>query len=255
MQLNFKSFGQGQPVIILHGMFGTLDNWQTIAKKLAEEFLVYIVDLRNHGRSPHSDNFSYTIMANDLKEFMEENWIFEAAIVGHSMGGKVAMQFASENPDMVTKLCIVDIAPKAYKGNHQLIFEALLGLDLETLTSRKEADSYLSVKITSYAVRQFILKNLSIDKSSGRYKWKMNLAVIHKAYQHILGKSDNNEPYEGQTLLIKGEKSNYILEEELEEYQVFFPQAKLVTIANAGHWVHAEQAEPFLKVLVAFLKN
>ncbi|MBL4648388.1 MAG: alpha/beta fold hydrolase, partial [Aureispira sp.] len=140
MQLNYKVFGEGDPVLILHGMFGTLDNWQTIAKKLAEHFMVFIIDLRNHGRSPHSDEFDYAIMANDIQEFMESNWIYEAYVVGHSMGGKVAMQLASENPDLVTKLVLVDIAPKVYVGNHQTIFEALFSLDLDQLESRKEAD-------------------------------------------------------------------------------------------------------------------
>lgn len=255
MQLNYKVFGEGDPVIILHGMFGTLDNWQTIAKQLAKHFMVFIVDLRNHGRSPHSEEFSYSIMANDVMEFMESNWIYEAHIVGHSMGGKVAMQLAAENPDMVNKLTIVDIAPKAYVGNHQSIFEALFGLNLDTLTSRKEANSFLETKIESYGVRQFILKNLSINKQTQKYAWKMNLPVIHKAYKHILGKSELSAPYEKPTLFIKGSNSDYILEEELHNYQAFFPKATITTINGAGHWVHAEQPKDFLAVLIDFLLN
>lgn len=255
MQLNYKVFGEGDPVLILHGMFGTLDNWQTIAKKLAEHFMVFIIDLRNHGRSPHSEDFDYTIMANDIREFMENNWIYEAYVVGHSIGGKVAMQLASENPDLVKKLAVVDIAPKVYVGNHQSIFEALFSLDLDQLQSRKEADQLLQEKIDSYGVRQFILKNLSINKETQHYEWKMNLPVIHAAYQTILGKGNSSIPFDNPTLFIKGGESKYILPEELEDYKAYFPNATLKTIEKAGHWVHAEQPKVFLEVLTDFLLN
>jgi pimeloyl-ACP methyl ester carboxylesterase len=255
MQLNYKVFGEGDPVLILHGMFGTLDNWQTIAKKLAEHFMVFIIDLRNHGRSPHSDEFDYAIMANDIHEFMESNWIYEAYVVGHSMGGKVAMQLASENPDLVKKLVLVDIAPKVYVGNHQAIFEALFSLDLDQLESRKEADQLLQDKIESYGVRQFILKNLSINKETQNYEWKMNLPVIHAAYQEVLGKGNWSTPFENPTLFIKGAESKYILPEELEDYKAYFPKATLATVEKAGHWVHAEQPKVFLDILTNFLLN
>lgn len=255
MQLNYKVFGEGDPVLILHGMFGTLDNWQTIAKKLAEHFMVFIIDLRNHGRSPHSDEFDYAIMANDIQEFMESNWIYEAYVVGHSMGGKVAMQLASENPDLVTKLVLVDIAPKVYVGNHQTIFEALFSLNLDQLESRKEADQLLQDKIESYGVRQFILKNLSINKETQNYEWKMNLPVIHAAYQEVLGKGNWSTPFENSTLFIKGAQSKYILPEEMKEYKTYFPNATLATVEKAGHWVHAEQPKVFLEILTDFLLN
>jgi pimeloyl-ACP methyl ester carboxylesterase len=142
MELNFKVYGQGEPLIIMHGMFGMLDNWQLIAKKLSETFMVFLVDLRNHGRSPHSEEFGYQIMSDDLLRFMNENWIHHAHIVGHSMGGKVAMRFALENPDMIDKLAVVDIAPKTYEGNHESIIDALIGLDLSKLASRTDAEIY-----------------------------------------------------------------------------------------------------------------
>ncbi len=255
MELNFKVFGEGEPVIIMHGMFGTLDNWQTIAKKLAKNYMVFIVDLRNHGRSPHSEEFSYTIMAEDIKEFMESNWVFKAHIVGHSMGGKVAMQFATEHPDMVDKLCIVDIAPKAYKGNHQSIFEALFAIDLDKIHSRQEANHFLQERIPDYGVRQFILKNLSINKNSGKYEWKMNLPVIHNSYQHILGESVLKEQFEGTTLFIGGSNSKYIIPDETTNYKTYFPNAEFTWIQNAGHWVHAEQPKLFLDKLEQFLQN
>lgn len=255
MQLNYKVFGEGDPVLILHGMFGTLDNWQTIAKKLAKHFMVFIIDLRNHGRSPHAEEFDYAVMANDVREFMESNWIYEAYIVGHSMGGKVAMQLASENPDLVKKLVLVDIAPKTYEGSHQTIFEALFSLNLDQLESRKEADLLLQEKIDSYSVRQFILKNLSINKETEGYEWKMNLPVIHAAYSKILANGTWSAPFENPTLFIKGAQSDYILSEEFEDYKTYFPNAALKTIEKAGHWVHAEQPKVFLEILTDFLLN
>lgn len=255
MELNYKVFGEGKPVVILHGMFGTLDNWQGIAKQLAAHFMVFIVDLRNHGRSPHSDKFDYPTMAEDVKEFMENNWIFKAHLVGHSMGGKVAMKLATDHPDMVEKLAIVDIAPKAYIGNHLNIFEALFALDLKNLKSRMEASDFLATRIEEDGVRQFILKNLNINKDTQAYEWKMNLPVIHKAYRHILGESELEHPFEGETLFIRGENSEYILPTEFEGYKKFFPKATLETVKNAGHWVHAEQPEAFLAVLTKFLLN
>lgn len=255
MELNYKVFGEGDPIIILHGMFGTLDNWQTIAKQLAEEYMVFIIDLRNHGRSPHSDKFSYSIMAADVHAFMEQNWIYQARIIGHSMGGKVAMKLATDYPDMVEQLIVVDIAPKDYEGNHQTIFEALFALDLDQLESRKEAEASLKTRIDSYGVRQFILKNLSINKDTQKYEWKMNLPVIYDAYQEILSATPFVDPYEGPTLFLKGGTSDYILPEEFETYKSNFPNAELQTIEEAGHWVHAEQPKAFLAAVRSFLAN
>jgi esterase len=255
MQLNYKMFGEGNPVVILHGMFGTLDNWQTIAKQLSRNFMVFIVDLRNHGRSPHSDEFNYSIMVEDLREFMESHWLYKASVVGHSMGGKVAMEFATEYPDMVESLVIADIAPKAYTGNHQNIFDALFGLDLKNLASRKEADKYLKSRVDNYGIRQFILKNLYLNKETRKYTWRMNLEVIHRAYTHILGKSNFAEPFEGSVLFIKGSESAYIEVDEFESYKAYFPKAELQTIEDAGHWVHSEQPDKFLEILNSFLLN
>ena len=254
MELNYKSFGQGQPIIIMHGMFGMLDNWQLIAKKLSEEYLVYLVDLRNHGRSPHSTEFGYDVMADDLLEFMQNNWLHHAYIIGHSMGGKVAMKFALDNPDMVDKLIVVDIAPKAYKGNHEPIIDALMGLDLSKINSRTEAEAYLRTKIDEESTVQFILKNLSREKD-GSYNWKMNLPVIVEHYREILGHKETDEQYEGPTLFVKGEQSSYILTEEFPDYLHNFPNAKLSVVPNAGHWVHAENPEEFSRQVFDFLRN
>lgn len=255
MELNYKVFGEGEPLIILHGLFGTLDNWQSIAKTLSETYMVFIVDLRNHGRSPHSPDFSYEIMAEDVHTFMTDNWIHQAYIMGHSMGGKVAMQLATHHEDMVQKLLVVDIAPKTYQPSHETIFKALFSLDLEHLESRRDADAHLATYLDSFAVRQFLIKNLHLDRTTGQYRWKMNLPVIYENYHDILQKTNLFAAYEGPTLFIKGANSDYIQEKELSDYQQFFPQAALTTIPDAGHWIHAEQPKAFINVVQYFLQQ
>lgn len=253
--LNHKAFGQGDPIIILHGLFGTLDNWQTVGKRLAENYAVYLIDQRNHGRSPHVEGLSYPLMAEDLQGFLESNWIYKAHIIGHSMGGKVAMEFALEYPDMVDKLVIVDIAPKAYKGGHELIFKALLGLDLDKLEGRKEADAELAAMgIEEFGVRQFLLKNLSRNKEGGYY-WKMNLLEIHKHYQDILADVESEAVYEEEALFIRGGKSKYIQDEDWARLLERFPAAQLKTIEQSGHWVHAEAPEDLLAHVSDFLNG
>ena len=167
MQLNYKVFGEGDPIVILHGLFGSLDNWQTIAKRLADQFRVYIIDQRNHGKSPHSDTISYSVMAQDLKGFMETHGLNQSHVIGHSMGGKTALQFAVDFPAMVNKLVVVDISPRSYEGGHEMIFEALLGMEPADLRSRGEADEVLSKSIKEFGVRQFLLKNLARRKEGG----------------------------------------------------------------------------------------
>jgi esterase len=254
MNLNYKSYGQGQPIIILHGLFGMLDNWQTIAKKLAENYSVFAVDQRNHGRSPHDPGMNHKVMAEDLQEFMQQQWIHKAFVLGHSMGGKTAMQLALDFPEMVEKLIVVDIGPFSNSGGHEVIFDALLSMDLKKIKSRKEADDFLSTKIPQFGVRQFLLKNLSGNKA-GEYFWKMNLPVIYKHYSEILAKVDVNEPFEGDTLFIRGGKSNYINEGDFPAFKNIFPNAQLKTIENAGHWVHADAPDQLLKTTINFLQN
>ena len=255
MNLNYKVFGSGDPVIILHGMFGMLDNWQYVAKKLSDHFMVFILDLRNHGKSPHSADFSYEIMAQDVFNFMEENWIFKAHLIGHSMGGKVAMRLACEHEDRIEKLVVVDIAPKKYTGNHQNIFDALFSINLDQLNSRSEAEDILKNKIESQGVRQFILKNMHINKDSQKYEWKMNLKVIHESYAHILDSDKLENQFNQPTLFVKGADSDYIKREEWDQYIQNFPNAQLQSIPQAGHWVHADQPKEFLEILNNFLLN
>lgn len=252
MQLNYKSFGQGPPLIILHGLFGTLDNWQTLAKRWAEHYTVFIIDQRNHGRSPHLDEHNYQLMAEDLHDFMNANWMYEANILGHSMGGKTAMQFAMLYPDMVDKLVVVDIAPKAYVGGHETILEALETLPLNDLENRKAADAFLAQKIDNFGVRQFLLKNLTREKT-GAYRWKMNLAVLIENYQAILSNIATEDTFDGECLFVRGQKSAYIKDEDFDLIHRTFPQAQIATIANAGHWVHAEQPQALFEEVSRFL--
>lgn len=254
MQLNFKSFGQGPPVVILHGLFGMLDNWQTIAKKLAQNYSVFIIDQRNHGRSPHADEFSYSVMAEDLREFLESQWIYESHIIGHSMGGKTAMQFALNYPDMVDKLVVVDIAPQRNEGNHTLIYEALLDMPINDIQSRKEAEDALSTRIKDFGVRQFLLKNLTREKEGG-YRWKMNLPILHEKYEEVLREVNGDHPFDRPALFIRGGRSDYIHQDQLPIIQELFPEATLATVENAGHWVHAEQPKELLSLLQTFLNT
>jgi len=230
-----------------------LDNWQTIAKKLAENYTVYIIDQRNHGRSPHSPEFNYQILAEDLQQFMEEQWIYEAHIIGHSMGGKTAMQFALNYPDMVNKLVVVDIAPKKYEAGHTAIFEALLSVDINKISSRKEATEQLQQQISDPSTLQFLLKNLTRKKEGG-FEWKMNLPVLHEKYPHLMAGMELDQPaFEAATLFIRGGQSNYILDSDKELIQGLFPSAAIATIPSANHWVHATAAEEFLKLIKVFL--
>ena len=252
MQLNYKEFGQGDPIIILHGLFGMLDNWQTIAKKLAADHTVYIIDQRNHGRSPHTDVHDYPSMAEDLKTFMEENWIYNAHIIGHSMGGKTAMQFALDFPDMVDKLIVVDISPKKYAGNHHEIFDALLSLDLKNINNRKDADGHLAKKIDEPGVRLFLMKNLTRDKAGG-YRLKMNLSVLHKYYNEILAAVESSDPFDGETLFIRGGRSKHISDGDEKTIKPLFPKAQIEIVQNAGHWVHADAPVELLEMVKRFI--
>lgn len=252
MQLNFKSFGQGPALVILHGLFGMLDNWQTIAKKLAEDYSVFIVDQRNHGRSPHDAAFNYQLMAEDLREFLESQWIYQSHIIGHSMGGKTAMQFALTYPDMVERLVVVDIGPARNVGNHQAIYDALRSLPIAEMQSRKEAEDFLAQRIPEPGVRQFLLKNFTRNKDGG-YRWKMNLPVLHEHYEEILAAVKGDQAIDNPTLFIRGGRSDYLHPDQLPEIRQLFSAAEMYTVEEAGHWVHAEQPEELLREVQRFL--
>jgi esterase len=252
MNLFSREFGQGDPVVILHGLFGFSDNWQTIAKALADHHLVVTPDLRNHGRSPQTPTHSYPEMADDLREFLESHWIFKTALVGHSMGGKVAMELALHHPDLVDRLVVVDIAPGPASDNHSGVFRALLDLDLKRIATRQEADDFLQKLVPDFGTRQFLLKNITRN-ADGTFAWKMNLPVLWEAYPRIL-EGVHGAPFDKPTLFIRGSRSNYITDEDFPLIKSLFPQAEIATIEGAGHWVHAEKPTELLALLRNFLK-
>lgn len=254
MQLNYKTYGSGEALIILHGLFGSLDNWHSIARQLSESYQVYLVDLRNHGKSPHVPTMTYQAMAEDLMEFMDQQGLSAANIAGHSMGGKAGMQLALTEPQRVARLINIDMTPFEVKGGHEQIIKALKAFDPSTLEKRKEADQALEQYIEDYSIRQFLLKNLERSKEGG-YQWKMNLPVLESSYDEILKSVSNNATYEGPTLFIKGELSTYIDLKLLKDYQRLFPKAEFKTVSGVGHWVHAEAPTEFMKIITQFLAN
>ena len=253
MDLFYREVGQGSPIVILHGLFGSSDNWLSIAKVLGESYKVYTVDQRNHGQSPHDDQFDYQAMAIDLKDFLLAHDIHNPIIIGHSMGGKVAMQFAVDNPDMLAQLVVVDIAPKSYPIHHDMILKGLDALPLSTIKSRGEADQHLSAYVSEIGTRQFLLKNIARDSTG--FSWKINLPVIKDNIENVGEGLPDGDLFDKPTLFINGRKSNYIKEDDAPKILQHFPNATLHTIDNAGHWVHAEQPEEFLKTLSAFLQK
>ncbi|MBV6643859.1 MAG: alpha/beta fold hydrolase [Cyclobacteriaceae bacterium] len=253
MKLNFKVLGKGKPVIILHGVFGSLDNWKTIGSALSEEYQVYLVDLRNHGKSPHSADFSYALMREDIEGFMDDEEIEHAYVIGHSMGGKAAMEFATTNENRVSKLVVVDIAPKSYPPHHQQIFDGFGAIDLSNIQSRGEADAAMATAIEDFGVRQFILKNLG--RSSDGFYWKLNVDGIRNNSEEIGKALDKNRKFKKPTLFIGGEKSDYIQEADLSLIKMHFPNSKVESVEGSGHWVHAEKPQELLSLVKKFLSD
>lgn len=251
MRLNFQVQGDGFPLIILHGFLGSLDNWRSVSKRLSVSYKVYNVDLRNHGQSPHDEIMSYPIMGDDLREFLDEHQIFEADMLGHSMGGKVAMQFALEHPARVAKLIVVDIAPKDYPPSQRSLLQALRDVNLQTFRSFGEIDAALAPAVRSPVLRQFLLKNLARD--AGTFRWKISLDALIKNYDELTKNIAVREPFNKPTLFIRGGQSKYIQDEDLTIIKQLFPQAEISTIPNAGHWVHSDAPSEFLQIVNGFL--
>jgi esterase len=253
--LNSTKHGEtGQPLIILHGLFGSARNWQGIARQLADRYTVYTLDLRNHGSSPHADEMSYSSMAKDVLAFMALNKLDDAIVLGHSMGGKVAMQFASSWPEKVSKLVIVDIAPVAYTHNFDDVLVGLYHVPLDSVGSRKDADKYLAEKVSTPSLRQFLLQNL-VTNTSGGYQWRINLASIEDNMPDIMGfpVSDTGKKYTGETLFVNGGKSTYMASRYRAATEEKFPTADFKTIIRSGHWPHIESPEEFMTIVNEFL--
>jgi esterase len=254
MELAFRKSGQGQPLIILHGLFGQSDNWNTLAKRFGENgFEVFTIDLRNHGLSPHSENWSYSIMAEDLQEFVEKHKLKNPILMGHSMGGKVAMFFALNYDHQLDKLIICDISPRAYEPHHDNVLEALMAVDFDKVATRKEVEAVLSNYIQDYGTKQFLLKNIYWeDSSTSRMNWRFNLKVIAAQYA-VINVEAPAKTSEVNTLVLRGGKSNYVTEKDKIDFERRFPNYQLITIADSGHWIHAEQPETFYKEVIRFI--
>jgi len=257
MKLFFREYKSAdpsaKPMIILHGLFGSCDNWLTQAKLFAEHYHVFTVDQRNHGLSPHSEDFDYTFMANDLLEFIEDRQLKDSIIIGHSMGGKTAMNFAIAHADKLSVLIVVDIAPRAYNLEHYTIAEGLNTVTIDTLTSRNEADEQLAKFVPEIDVRQFLLKNLQ-RKTEGGFSWKINLKVITANLGNIGVDLHYTGTFEKPTLFIKGNRSNYVREDDSAHILEVFPHAKIQGL-DTGHWVQAEKPQEFVDTVSSFINS
>lgn len=257
MDLNFQKFGSdGQRLIIIHGLFGSARNWRGIAQKLSKSFVVYTLDLRNHGESAHVDDMPYSMMADDIVHFMQQQNISSAKVLGHSMGGKVAMQLALNHPERVDQLIVVDMAPVTYAHNFNDILAALRSIPLDTVSSRNEADEILKKKIDVLSLRQFLLQNLE-SANAGGYQWRVNLDSIENNMSNIMGfpESDKNGTFSKPTLFIGGGNSIYLADRHLEAALALFPSAQVDIIKGVGHWPQVEAPKAFSASLQPFLNQ
>ena len=256
MELFYRHFGSGQPLVILHGIFGISDNWVTIGKRLAEKFSVYIPDQRNHGQSPHSAAFDYHVLAADLEEFLDQHALEDPVIIGHSMGGKVAMRFAMDQPERLHRLVVVDISPRRYPPRpiHQAMLSAMLSVNFDAVRSRSEVASLLEVSVPNPRIRQFILKNL-YRPEHGSLAWRPNLNAINEHLADIFEGFDSGIPYDGPALFVAGGRSDYITEEDHSLIRKLFPQASIEVIPEASHWVHADQPDALCALFSRFLEK
>jgi pimeloyl-ACP methyl ester carboxylesterase len=247
----------GTPLVMLHGLFGSSDNWLGVGPKIAQNIhgRVYALDLRNHGASPHSEEMSYASMAGDVAEFLNAHQFDRVHLLGHSLGGKVAMHFALTHPARVQKLVIADIAPRPYAPEHMPIFKALLALDLGHFTSRSQIEEALAPEIPDLALRRFLLKNLqSTSPPASGYKWRIPLAAIFANYHRLCEALTSPKPFNGPVLFLRGGKSPYVTADDTPQIRALFPQAKLETIASANHWIHADAPEDFVRLVSEFLR-
>lgn len=253
MLLNYREYGAGGdiPILILHGLFGSLENWHTVAHRLAEKRRVVSIDLRNHGGSPHSPLFTYPLLASDVAGIIERLADRRVTLLGHSMGGKTAMELALSRGDLVERLIVVDIAPKRYLPRHEDLRDAMLSVDLAAIRSRREAEAALARRISDQALRLFLLKNLRRD-DSGRFHWRLDLASIAANYANLWAEIDGERSFSGPALFLRGALSTYILDEDLPSIRRRFPQARLETIEGAGHWLHADQPESLIQAVNRF---
>lgn len=267
MELFYRKYGQGPSLIIVHGLYGSSDNWTGIARALGKYFEVYVVDQRNHGRSPHSPKHNYELMKNDLYEFVERHSIGKAIFLGHSMGGKSVMFFAAAHPEKVNGLIVVDIAPKSYKLtakamkktiDHETILRSMAKVDFSSVQSRGEVDKALAIDIGLERVRLFLMKNLERDGQKG-FRWKINVETLIKCLDSILSGMNEKDFEKGgeitgfPVLFIKGANSDYILDSDLPLIKTIFPYSEFAVIPKTGHWLHVEQPELLVESILEFM--
>ena len=253
VELNAIRSGQGPPVVVAHGLFGSARNWTSVARRLAERHAVHALDMRNHGASPWTDEMSYPAMAEDLLRYVGMHGLSRPAAIGHSMGGKAAMTAALLAPERIGRLVAVDIAPVRYRQGFAALVDALLGLDLDGIDRRTDADERLADAVPEAALRGFLLQNLVLR--DGRYVWRLNLAAIAAARDTLRDFPDlpPSATFDGPTLLIGGGASDYIRPDHAPVVERYFPNAQYVRIPDAGHWVHAERPDAFLTAVEGFL--
>ncbi len=263
MKLFYRKYGEGFPLIILHGLYGCSDNWVSIGKELSKTFKVFIPDLRNHGHSPHSNEHNYRVMTTDLIEFMNSHSIEKAILLGHSMGGKIAMNFSLSYPERVTKMIILDIAPKTYSfnddiktNNHKKIINTLLNFDLTKFDNRKDIFIEFAKTNLQSNFQKFLLKNIYRDKNNN-FSWRINIKAINENLSELMSglekelSTSNNLP----CLFIKAENSNYILENDYALIKRLFPNSNIIIIKNATHWLHIEYPKLIVKNILDFTSN
>jgi pimeloyl-ACP methyl ester carboxylesterase len=250
MELHVQEYGEGSPLLILHGLFGASDNWHSLAQRFGAFFHVYSLDLRNHGKSPWSEDNSYAAMSEDVHAFILSRDLKKVIVLGHSMGGKVAMHVAQQYPELLSKIVIADMGIKAYPMHHQHILAGIHALPLAELSSRSEAEALLKTHVENAGIRQFLLKNL-YWKEKGKLAWRMNVEVLEKEMPKILSALPLQECWT-PALFLRGELSNYILPEDFDSIETLFPDASIETITNAGHWLHAEQPDLFFDAVMRF---
>jgi esterase len=252
MDLHFEVEGEGEPLIVLHGLFGSLENWRPISRKLATRFKVLLVDQRNHGRSPHNNEMSYSLMAEDVRQVLLRQRLNTAHVLGHSMGGKTAMQLALLHPEMVGKLVVADMAPRAYPPRHQGIIDGMLALELSQFHSRKEIEAALAPAVPELATRQFLLKNV-VRLEGGTFGWRLGLKEIGSNYLRLTEAVVGDAPFDKPALFVRGANSNYLSESDFPAIQRLFPKAVLRSIPEAGHLLHVQSPEFFSRVVTEFL--
>lgn len=251
MQLTFDNVGSGPNLIILHGLFGSASNFRTLAKQFGEFYTVHCLDIRNHGSSPHDDDVSLAAMARDITDFMDDHGLDKSHLLGHSMGGKIAMQVAMTTPQRISKLIIGDIAPVTYPHHHDKIFQGMNEVTRLSPTSRKEAHDILAGYVEIPEVRQFLLTNLK-RTDDNCYVWRLNVTGLEAGYEHLM-KKPTGLPFQGPSLFIRGMLSDYVGENTFPAIYEMFPQAEIISMTNTGHWLHAEKPVEFRDHVLNFL--